>query len=53
LQEAHALLDRPLQAVDLRLPDRFVYRPQPSRGTDAKPDANAPPGQPAPARKPT
>ena len=29
LQATHALLDRPLQAIDLRLPDRFVFRPQP------------------------
>lgn len=27
LQATHALLDRPLQAVDLRLPDRLVIRP--------------------------
>lgn len=27
LQASHALLDRPLQAVDLRLPDRLVIRP--------------------------
>jgi cell division protein FtsQ len=38
LQAAHALLDRPLQAVDLRLPDRIVVRPLP--------DPNKPP-QPA------
>jgi len=29
LQAAQSLLDRPLQAVDLRLPDRMVVRPQP------------------------
>ena len=29
LQQAHALLDRPLQVVDMRLPDRLVLRPQP------------------------
>jgi cell division protein FtsQ len=28
LQTAHALLDRPLQVVDLRLPDRLMLRPQ-------------------------
>ncbi|MCX7381341.1 MAG: FtsQ-type POTRA domain-containing protein [Alphaproteobacteria bacterium] len=27
LQASHSLLDRPLQAVDLRLPDRLVIRP--------------------------
>jgi cell division protein FtsQ len=31
LQAAHQLLDRPLQAVDLRLPDRLVIRPVPER----------------------
>ncbi len=31
LQSAHQLLDRPLQAVDLRLPDRLVIRPVPER----------------------
>jgi cell division protein FtsQ len=30
LQKEHAILDRPLQAIDLRLPDRFVFRPQPA-----------------------
>jgi cell division protein FtsQ len=29
LQQTNALLDRPLQVVDLRLPDRLVLRPQP------------------------
>lgn len=29
LHAAHALLDRPLQVLDLRLPDRLVVRPQP------------------------
>jgi cell division protein FtsQ len=47
LQATHAVLDRPLQALDLRLPDRLVFRPQPGRGADPK-DA-----QPPPARKPT
>jgi cell division protein FtsQ len=51
LQSAHALLDRPLQALDLRLPDRLVFRPQPMRGPDGK---DAPPQAPsAQARKPT
>jgi len=27
LQQDHALLDRPLDVVDLRLPDRLVLRP--------------------------
>jgi cell division protein FtsQ len=30
LQASIALLDRPLQSVDLRLPDRLVVRPQAS-----------------------
>jgi len=46
MQTSHALLDRPLQALDLRLPDRLVFRPQPARGDDAK-------TQSPPARKPT
>ncbi|MBS0561543.1 MAG: cell division protein FtsQ/DivIB [Proteobacteria bacterium] len=45
LQQDHALLDRPLQVVDLRLPDRLVVRPRP----DARTDASATP----PARNPT
>jgi cell division protein FtsQ len=44
MQTTHALLDRPLQALDLRLPDRLVFRPQPAHGSDP---------QPPPARKPT
>ncbi len=32
LQATHGLLDRPLQSVDLRLPDRLVLRPLPDRG---------------------
>jgi cell division protein FtsQ len=45
LQSSLALLDRPLQVVDLRLPDRLVVRPQPE-----KPD---PKEGGKPARKPT
>jgi cell division protein FtsQ len=41
LQASHALLDRPLQALDLRLPDRLVVRPLPD-------PSHAPP----PPRKP-
>ena len=29
LQQDHALLDRPLAAIDMRLPDRLVLRPRP------------------------
>jgi cell division protein FtsQ len=35
LQQDHALLDRPLQVVDLRLPDRLVIRPRPEAHPDA------------------
>ena len=44
LQAQHRLLDRPLQAIDLRLPDRFTFRPQPA--PTAPKDAQ-------PARRPT
>lgn len=40
LQSTYALLDRPLQAIDLRLPDRLVVRPQPVK-TETK-DADKP-----------
>ncbi len=39
LQAADALLDRPIAAVDLRLPDRLVVRPLPPAATS--PDASA------------
>jgi hypothetical protein len=29
LQQQHALLDRPLVAIDMRLGDRLVLRPRP------------------------
>jgi cell division protein FtsQ len=41
LQASHALLDRPLQVVDMRLPDRLVVRP-----VADKPE---PPARPAPS----
>ncbi len=34
LQNSHALLDRPMQTVDLRLPDRLVLRPQADKPGD-------------------
>ncbi len=48
----HALLDRPLRFVDLRLPNLLVVRPIEA---DATPDAGKPGAhpQPGPARKPT
>lgn len=45
-QAQRQLLDRPLQALDLRLPDRFTIRPQPRAAEDKD-------SQPPPARKPT
>jgi cell division protein FtsQ len=35
LQQDHALLDRPLDVVDLRLPDRLVLRPHTEPTADA------------------
>ena len=37
LQQQHALLDRPLAAIDMRLPDRLVLRPPPPDGPPAPP----------------
>jgi cell division protein FtsQ len=37
LQQDHDVLDRPLAAIDMRLPDRLVFRPKPEA---AKPEAN-------------
>ncbi len=45
LERDHRLLDRPLQLVDLRLPDRLTIRPLPPPPTDASP-------KPGEARKP-
>ncbi len=52
LQGTHALLDRPLQVIDLRLPNRFSFRAQPAHGPDGKDIPQPPPAPPA-ARKPT
>jgi cell division protein FtsQ len=46
LQAQHALLDRPLQAIDMRLPDRFVFRPQVAHEPEPK-------ETPPTARRPT
>jgi cell division protein FtsQ len=48
LQQEHAVLDRPLAAIDMRLPDRLVFRPRPEAkdGTVTPP---LPPGSSAPA----
>jgi cell division protein FtsQ len=42
LQQQHAVLDRPLASIDLRLPDRLVFHPRP----DAKDDQIIPPVPP-------
>ena len=46
LHQEHALLDRPLAAIDLRLPDRLVIRPRPD--ADAKQTGSALPPPPTP-----
>jgi cell division protein FtsQ len=58
LHASHGLLDRPLQAVDLRLPDRLVIRPfaEKSASDKAAPPAAQPASTTAPPpsiRKPT
>ena len=63
LQQEHALMDRPLTAIDLRLPDRLVVRPRPDGGATqtgaATPTALPPPPPsppaivPAAAKRPT
>jgi cell division protein FtsQ len=54
LQQDHAVLDRPLAAIDLRLPDRFVFRPKPdSKDSAANPPVPIPPTVPVAAKKPT
>jgi len=42
LQRDHAMLDRPLAVIDMRLPDRLVLRPVPTLNTDAAGNPNAP-----------
>lgn len=51
-QEAQDLLDRPLQVLDLRLPDRLVLRPQ-GQGPGSSPVPAVPSPGAAPARRPT
>jgi cell division protein FtsQ len=50
LQQDTALLDRPLEAIDMRLADRLVLRPQAGTGPNP-PDKPTPPS--APPKKPT
>jgi cell division protein FtsQ len=49
LQQEHAVLDRPMAAIDLRLPDRLVLRPR----ADAKDDTVSLPIPPVPVPPPT
>ncbi len=50
LQQEHAVLDRPLAAIDLRLPDKIVFRPRP----EGKDPVTPPPATvPVLAKKPT
>ncbi|MBV9653430.1 MAG: FtsQ-type POTRA domain-containing protein [Acetobacteraceae bacterium] len=56
LQTDQALLDRPLQVVDMRLPDRLVIRPLPSadpQSVDGMPLPPSPPPVPPDGKKPT
>jgi cell division protein FtsQ len=57
LQQEHAVLDRPLVAIDLRLPDRLLFRPKPEANDSAVippvPPASIPPAVPVVAKKPT
>jgi cell division protein FtsQ len=42
LQQDHAVLDRPLAAIDMRLPDRLVLRPRPDSHSDTAANPNTP-----------
>jgi cell division protein FtsQ len=42
LQQQHAVLDRPLAAIDLRLPDRLVLRPRSDAEAPTPPTPNKP-----------
>jgi cell division protein FtsQ len=60
LQEGHDLLGRPLQVIDLRLPDRLVVRPQPAphptdsnAASEGGAQGGPPHGAPASTRHPT
>jgi cell division protein FtsQ len=56
LQQDHALLDRPLAAIDLRLPDRLTTRPQAEAASANQPPATdvlpMPPPPPPPPEVP-
>lgn len=57
LQQQHSVLDRPLAAIDMRLPDRLVFRPKPEAKEDLAvppvPPGVNPPTVPVIAKKPT
>lgn len=67
LQQDHDVLDRPLAAIDMRLPDRLVFRPKPETAKPESddsavvpplpptttPPATTPPTVPVVAKKPT
>jgi cell division protein FtsQ len=57
LQQDHAVLDRPLAVIDLRLPDRLVFRPRPDATDTAVvppvPPVSVPATVPVVAKKPT
>jgi cell division protein FtsQ len=57
LQQDHAVLDRPLAAIDMRLPDRLVFRPRPDTKDSAVvppvPPGSNPPTVAVVAKKPT
>jgi cell division protein FtsQ len=57
LQQQHDVLDRPLAAIDMRLPDRLVFRPKPDAKEDLAvppvPPGTNPPTVPVIAKKPT
>jgi cell division protein FtsQ len=57
LQQQHSVLDRPLAAIDMRLPDRLVFRPR-AEAKDTPvvpplPPSASPPTVPVIAKKPT
>jgi cell division protein FtsQ len=53
LQQDHDVLDRPLTAIDMRLPDRLVFRPRADTKDTAVTPGSNPPTVPVIARKPT
>lgn len=52
LQASHDLLDRQIEVIDMRLPDRLVLRPYPEKAADGKPGAPHDPNAPAASGSP-